>query len=61
MNRRVLEELLETHRSQRDYAKKMLDDHYYELEERNQETKWINRYVKHKLFVEALEQEEPDD
>ena len=61
MDRRILEELLKIHRSQRDYALKVLNDHYYELEERNEETEWINRYVKHRNIVRELEQEEPDD
>lgn len=61
MTRKQIEALLKTHRSQRDYAKDYLDKHYFELEEQDKETEWINRYVKHKRIVEDLEKEVPDD
>lgn len=61
MTRQLLEYLLATHRSQRDFAKEMLDNHYYELEERDEETVWISHFIKHRDIVTQLENEIPDD
>lgn len=61
MTKKQINDLLKTHRAQRDYAKRMLDEHYYELEERDEETRWINDYLKHKQAVEWLEAQKPDD
>lgn len=55
MTQKQIERLLTTHRAQRDRAKRMLDQRYSELEERNEETYWIDLYVKHKDIVEWLE------
>ena len=38
----------------------MLDQRYYELEERNEETYWVDLYVKHKDIVEWLEAQKHD-
>ncbi|ARK08897.1 hypothetical protein A6C57_00440 [Fibrella sp. ES10-3-2-2] len=61
MTRKNLDLLLTTHRAQRDRAKAMLDQYYYQLEEQNQEEKWLNLYIQHKQIVELLEQETPED
>ncbi|ARK12871.1 hypothetical protein [Fibrivirga algicola] len=61
MNRRQLDLLIRTHETQRDQAKAYLDKHYYELEAKDQETEWINRYLTHKRIVEELKQEKADD
>ncbi|MFD2572135.1 hypothetical protein ACFSUS_15940 [Spirosoma soli] len=61
MTRKQIENLLKTHRAQRDFAKAYLDKHYYELEEQDKETEWLNRYVYHKQIVKQLETEKPDD
>ena len=42
-------------------AKRVLDNYYYELEEKNEETRWLNEYIKHKGIIEKLEREKPDD
>jgi hypothetical protein len=61
MSRRQLDLLIRTHETQRDHAKAYLDKHYYELEAKDQETEWINRYLTHKRIVEELKQEKADD
>jgi hypothetical protein len=61
VTQKQIERLLTTHRAQRDRAKRMLDQRYYELEERNEETNWVDLYVKHKDIVEWLEAQKPDD
>ncbi len=61
MTRKQIDTLLAVHRAQRDWAKRMLDERYYELEERDEETEWLNRYLTHKRIVEQLEAEKPDD
>lgn len=61
MTRKQIETLLTIHRAQRDRAKRLLDEHYYELEERNEETYWLNLYIKHKRAVEWLESQTPED
>ena len=61
MTQKQIELLLATHRAQRDRAKRMLDQHYHELEERNQETYWIDLYIRHKEIVDWLETQTRDD
>ncbi len=61
MTRKNLQELINTHRAQMEYCKRLLDQSYYDLEARDEETKWINRYLKHKKIVEWLENQIPDD
>ncbi|CCH02031.1 hypothetical protein FAES_4031 [Fibrella aestuarina BUZ 2] len=61
MTRKQIDQLIKTHSAQRDFAKDQLDKYYYELEAQNQESKWLNRYIKHKRIVEDLKKEIPDD
>lgn len=61
MTRPQLDELIRIHTAQRDFAKQILDERYFELEKRGEEQRWLNRYIYHKKIVEALEQEQPDD
>ncbi|GAB3255972.1 hypothetical protein GCM10027347_17490 [Larkinella harenae] len=61
MNKKTLQDLINTHRAQMEYCKRVLDNHYYDLEERDEETKWINRYLKHKQILEWLESQTPDE
>ena len=61
MTKTQINYLLRIHRGQRDRAKRMLDQRYEELEDRDEETEWIRTYVKHKGIVEKLEREKPDD
>ncbi len=54
MDQDQLKKLIATHESQMEWAKHMLDNHYHELEERVEETRWLNDYIKHKKIVEEL-------
>lgn len=60
MTREQIDYLTKIHERQRDYAKAYLDEHYYELEEQDKETEWINRYLYHKRIVEDLKKEIPE-
>jgi|GEM_PF-3561456 len=60
MTRKQIDYLIRIHTGQRDYAKAYLDEHYYELEEQDRETEWINRYLYHKRIVDDLLREMPE-
>ena len=61
MTRKQIDYLIRIHEAQRDFAKAYLDKHYYELEEDDYETEWLDRYVYHKRVVDELKQERADD
>jgi hypothetical protein len=61
MTKTQIKALLATHRAQRDRAKRMLHERYNELEDRDEETEWLNLYIRHKKIVEWLEAEKADD
>lgn len=47
--------MINTHTSLMRRAKRMLDERYYELEEKGEERRWIEDYLKHKNAVEWLQ------
>jgi hypothetical protein len=61
MTKQELQEMIATHRAQMERAKRILDEYYYELEARGEETRWLNDYIRHRKFVAELELEIPDD
>ncbi len=61
MSRKQIDYLIRIHEAQRDFAKTYLDTHYYELEEADNETEWLERYIYHKRVVEQLKRERADD
>lgn len=61
MTRKQIDYLIRTHKAQRDFAKTYLDKPYYELEEDDNETEWLERYIYHKRVVDQLKQERADD
>ena len=61
MTRSQINFLITVHRSQMDYAKAYLDQHYYDLEADGKEEEWLKRYIYHKRAIEELQQQKPDD
>jgi hypothetical protein len=61
MTRKQIDNLIRIHETQRDFAKAYLDKYYYELEEDDYETEWLERYIYHKRVVEELKKEQAED
>ena len=53
--------MITIHTSLMNRAKRMLDERYYELEDKGEERRWIDNFLKHKKAVEWLQAQEPDD
>ena len=61
MTREQINYLLASSRSQRDYAKRMIDEQFYRLDKRNDLTRWFSLYLLHKSAIEWLEKQRTDD
>ncbi|WP_461055747.1 hypothetical protein [Spirosoma arcticum] len=53
--------MITIHTSLTNRAKRMLDERYYELEEKGEERRWIDDFLKHKKAIEWLQTQEPDN
>lgn len=60
MTQEQIDNLLQTSRSQRDYAKRMIDEQFDQLDKRNDLTRWFKLYLLHKASVEWLEKQKAD-
>ncbi|WP_138992739.1 hypothetical protein [Larkinella sp. C7] len=61
MKRKDLEKMITLHESYYRRAKAMLDERYFELEERGEEMKWIKEYAKQKTIIAWLREQKADD
>ncbi len=53
--------MITIHTSLMNRAKRMLDERYYELEDKGEERRWIDDFLKHEKAVEWLQSQQPDD
>ncbi len=61
MTRTELDRMLQISISQRDWAKRMIDEQFERLDARNELTYWFKLYLVHKDAVEWLKKQKADN